>query len=227
MVDVYAAKFEGRYPIVATAGEEVPMRTFSEFFNPKSGTFWKTIGQLNRLRDGFKYEDRSLVQFSTEYDECVKRSELFRTALYGKEAEIIELPLELQFQHRTAVGEVVLSIGDKRLSSMDDPDKRGVLIWSEASPKGAKIQIRHDGSDWDGIDTFKDNDWGLLRLFVAGGLEGKGEKYFECTWTIIVTVSGQKVPRYADCSIRVAKKECPFMPGFFTEFKVPGRMGRP
>jgi type VI protein secretion system component VasK len=225
VVDIHAARFAGKYPFVAAADDETPMKSFSEFFNPKSGTFWKTIERLTRLRDGFKYEDRSLVRFSTEYDDCVKRAELFRAALYGKEAEQIEVPFELQFGLRTAVTEVVLSIGDKRVSSKTELGGVGSLIWSEAAPRGAKLEIRHDDNQWKANEEYAGKDWGLLRLLTAGGLASKGDKLYGCTWTYEVIVSGQKVARLADCDFRVAKKETPLAPAFFTEFKVPDKMG--
>jgi len=226
--DFYAAKLAGKFPLAAAA-EEIPMRTFSEFFNPKSGSYWKVTEKLNRLKDGFKFEGKELVQFSTEFTEGAKRAQVFRDTLYASPAsEIIEQPLTLTFGLRIAVREVVLNIANKRLSSEDEPSKTVSLIWSESAPKGVKLEIHHDVRGGEGqrasIDTFADQDWGLLRLFSEAA--PSGEKKYACTWKFMVTVSGEKVPRHADCTIEVPKKETPFDPKFFAEFKLPERMGR-
>jgi type VI secretion system protein ImpL len=223
--DVFAAKLAGKYPLAADAAQEIPMKTFSEFFNPKSGLFWKTVDKLNRVRDGFKFEDRSLVRFSTDFDECVRKADLFRTGLYAKDAEQMEQVLNLQLGLRSAVVEAVIYIGKKQLSSMDDPDKRGILIWSEADPQGAKIEIRHDDSQRKSIDKFAGQDWGLLRLFALGALVPKTEKLYECTWIFDVKVNGEDVKRMADCALELQKKENPFAPKFFADFKCPDKIG--
>ncbi|HZL73329.1 MAG TPA: type VI secretion system membrane subunit TssM [Planctomycetota bacterium] len=224
----YAAKLAGKYPLAA-APEEIPMRTFSEFFNPKSGSFWKATEKLNRLKDGFKFEGKELVRFSNEYKEGVKRAQVFRDVLYpSATSEVIEQPLVLQFGLRSAVAEVILLIGSKRLSSRDDPKMRADLIWSEAAPKGVKLEIQHDVRGGEGlrasIDTYSEQDWGLLRLF-ADSVPAEAQKY-TCTWKFMVTVSGEKVPRLADCTVEVPHKETPFDPKFFAEFKLPERMGQ-
>ena len=80
--------------------------------------------------------------FSTDFDECVKRAILFREALYATPlSEIIEQNLTFTLELRTAVAEVTIYIGEKHLSSLDSPDKTGMLIWTEAAPKGAKASI--------------------------------------------------------------------------------------
>ena len=225
--EVYTAKLAGKYPLVADAAQEIPMKTFSEFFNPKSGIFWKTVDRLNKVRDGFKFEDRSLVRFSTDFDECVRRAILFRDTLYATPAsEIIEQNLTFTLELRTAVAEVTIYIGEKHLSSLDNPDKTGMLIWSEAAPKGAKVDIRHDvPQQRSSIETFATQDWGLLKLFAQCGLVMKSEKVYTGTWTFDVNVNGEKVKRYADCTLEVQKKDTPFAAKFFTEFKCPDKLG--
>jgi type VI secretion system protein ImpL len=227
--DFYAAKLAGRYPLAAGATEEIPLKTFSEFFNPKSGSLWKAIDRLNTLRDGFKFEGRSLVKFSTEYEDCEKKSRLYAGALYPNEkSELIELPLTLTFGLRTAVAEVILFIGDKRFSSNDDPTMTVNVIWSEAGTKGAKVEIKHDVTGSDALRTsnekYGSHEWGLLRLFADA--IAKSEKKYEVTWKFEAMRAGEKVQRLADCWLEVQKAETPFAPKFFAEFKVPERMAQ-
>ena len=123
-------------------------------------------------------------------------------------------------------GKTILYIGEKRYTSADDPSMTVSVIWSEAGTKGARVEIKHDFRQGESlrtpIDTFKDSEWGLLKLFADVAI--KGEKRYEVTWTFKARVSGEVVPRLADCQIEVQKKETPFAPKFFADFKVPEKM---
>jgi hypothetical protein len=205
------------------------MKSFSEVFNPKSGSFWQTVKSITRLKEGFKFEDRNLVKLSTDYEECVKKADQFRVALYPKDTELLELTLPAQFGPRGSVGEIVFYTNKDKppFSSMDDPDRRGTLIWSEAAPRGTKVEIRHDDNQRTANSKFVDMDWGLLRLFADGGIKPseKSEKLFECTWTFKPIISGNEAIRKADCWLEIKDaKVNPFVPTFFTTFKCPEKL---
>jgi len=221
----YVKKLAGKFPLVTDAGEEIPMKVFSEAFNPKSGTFWKTTETLARLARGFSFEDRRLVRFSTDYDECVKKAEQFRDALYPtKDSEQIQLTLDLTLQQRSAVVDITVYVGEKKFSASENMDRRGTLIWSEAAPRGAKVEVHHDDNQHTPLDKFAGMDWGILRLFAEGKLAAKGEKTFECTWEFNVTVSGAPAKRKADCMLEMKDKVNPFVANFFV-FKCPEKLG--
>ncbi len=221
----FTKNLAGKYPFVTQAADEVPLRSFSEVFNPKSGTFWATVKQLQRLKDGFKFEDRSLVRLSTDYEECVKKAEQFRDALYPKESEAIELTLPAQLGPRGAVAEIWFHTSKgKSFSSMEDPDRRGTIIWTEASPRGTKVEIRHDDNQLTGLSKFVDMDWGLLRIFHEGKIAPQNEKLYACLWEFPVVVSGNQAIRKVDCWLEIKNKVNPFLPNFFSAFKCPEKL---
>ncbi|HTF55624.1 MAG TPA: ImcF-related family protein, partial [Planctomycetota bacterium] len=224
--EVYLKKLAGKYPLATEAAEEIPMKAFSEVFNPKSGTFWKTNEMLQRLYRGFNFDERRLVRFSTDYEECVKKAEQFRDALYPKDSEQIQLTIPVVLGLRGGVVEVNFYVNtEKHFSSLDDPDRRGTIIWTEAAPRGTKVEIRHDDNMRTAIDKFGGMDWGLLRLFADGGVKPKSEKVYECTWTYNVVVSGTPVKRMADCTLELKDALHPFVANFFTAFKCPEKLG--
>ena len=207
------------------AAAEAPIRSFSEVFNPKNGVFWEAVKKLQRLKDGFKFENHTLVEFSTEYQECVKKGEQLRDGLYAKDAEQVSVTQEVTLGQRGGVAEVWFYTNkDKKFSSKDDPDARGTILWTEAAPRGTKVEIRHDDNQHTFLETYADMDWGLFRLFTAGKLATTDGKQFACTWEFPVTISGNKEIRKADCNFQVKDKLTPFAPDFFVGFKCPEKL---
>jgi type VI secretion system protein ImpL len=225
VVENYKKNLAGKYPLVPTAAEEIPMRSFSEVFNPKSGSFWNTVKLLQRLKDGFKFEEHVLVRLSPEYDDCVKSAEVIRNNLYPKDSELLELTLPAVLGLRGGVTEVFFHTNKvKSFSSMTEPDRSGTIIWNEAACRGTKIGIRHDEDQLTFHTRFDEMDWGLLRLFSDAKMTIKSEKLYEFTWELSVIVSGNQTTRKADCTIEVKDKVNPFVPGFFTRFKCPEKL---
>jgi type VI protein secretion system component VasK len=180
---------------------------------------------LQRLYRGFNFDERRLVRFSTDYEECVKKAEQFRDALYPKDSEQFQVSLDLTLQQRSAVLDITVFVGEKKFAASQNIDRRGDLIWSEAAPRGAKVEISHDDNQHTPLDRFVGMDWGMLRLFAEGKLQPKGEKTFECTWEFKVIVSGAPAIRKADCTLEMKDKVNPFVPNFFTAFKCPEKLG--
>jgi len=222
--DRFAKDFADRYPFVEAASTEVPLKTFSEVFGAAGGSFWKTHEIVRRL-NAVIIGDRRLVAYSADFEDCIKKAEDFRKALYASGTAAAQVNMVVIFTQRSGVAEISLAIGEKRFSSHDDPDMRCTVIWSEAAPRGAKIGIRYGESQWVFVEKYVGQDWGLLRLLAEGDPKPKGAKSFVYGWPFKVLLSGKENTLVAECSVEADDKVNPFIPKFFSGFKCPEKVG--
>jgi type VI secretion system IcmF/VasK family protein len=224
----FLKEFANRYPFAEAASAEIPIKEFSEVFNAASGTFWKTLEVVRRL-NAVIINDRRLVAYSREFEDCVLKAEEFRKALYGGGSSTMQVKVDLEFSKRKGVAEIAFEVGGKRLSSNDNPDMRGELIWSEASPRGAKVDIRYGENQRAIHEKHIGLDWGLLRLLADGHPDGKpkarGPKGFSYEWIFKVTLFGVDQQLIAEVAVEAVDKVHPFIPNFFSGFKCPEKVG--
>jgi type VI protein secretion system component VasK len=212
---------EGRYPFDETSAAGASPSAMANLFNPQSGVFWNKVNDLRTL-NGLNLEGKPLVAFSREFNGAVKRAESFRSALFRKDGDRLNMPFKVTLKQREGVTHLKFTIGKKEFNHNDRPDNTGSLVW-EADP-GASLQIRVGEVDRWNPKEFKD-EWALLRLIASGNPQPSGERVYNCTWEFKITRLGTEQTFYGDVLLETEDRVNPFQKDFFTKFSIPEKVG--
>ncbi|MBI4565364.1 MAG: type VI secretion system membrane subunit TssM [Planctomycetes bacterium] len=220
---VFMKDFDGRFPFAEGAENGVSLRTFSQMFNPKTGTFWKTYDIVRRLRETV-IDNRPLIEFSRDFETAVQKASAIRDGMY-RDSEQLSVHFWITLKERPGVNDIVFTVGNETFKLYDRPEPhRGELNWIEGQSKGGKISISVGKDHWIHHDC-SSQEWGLWRLLRRGKITPTGAKTLTCLWEFKAVVLGVENTYAVDVDFEAEQERHPFQPGFFTEFKCPSKVG--
>jgi type VI secretion system protein ImpL len=212
---------EGRYPFDETSATGASTSALANLFNPQSGVFWNKVNDLKTL-NGLNLEGKPLVAFSREFNGAVKRAESFRSALFRKDGDRLNLPFKVTLKQREGVTHLKFTVGKKEFNHNDRSDNTGSLVWEAEA--GASLQIRVGEVDRWNPKEFKD-EWALMRLIASGNPQPSGDRTFNCTWEFKITRLGTEQTFYGDVLLEAEDRVNPFQKDFFSKFSIPEKVG--
>ncbi len=223
--EIYNEKIAPRYPF-AEAPAEVSLAEFAEFFRPDSGILWKFFKENleTRLeRKGTQFVPRAAADplpLRSDFLQCLNVAQEITEAVFGGGPEpLVRFDVQMH-PVSSAIAEVSLVVDGKATVYRNEPERWLPMQWpGTESPKGAALKVRGAGFN-DEIPRL--GDFGLFRLFEAGGVKATGKGTLAGRWTL--TRPGQP-PVTID--IKPAKSVHPFTRGFFRRLRCPAAATTP
>jgi type VI secretion system protein ImpL len=222
--EIYSAKLAPRFPF-ADVPAEVSLAEFADFFRPDSGLLWKFFGAnlATRLeRSGTSFVPKAAADalpFRADFLQCLNVAWEITDAVFGG-APTPAVPFGVKIQPAgSGVAEISLAVDGKTVVYRNEPERWVPLQWPGPNmPRGAILQVRGAGFT-DEIPRL--GDFGLFRLFEAGGLKpsgalAEGAPVLVGSW--LLTRAGE-APVVIE--VRPAKTGHPFARTFFRRLKCP------
>lgn len=221
--EIYNTKLAPRYPF-ADAPAEVSLAEFTDFFRPDTGLLWKFFannlaGRLERSGNTFAPRQAAdTMPFRPDFLQCLNVAADITDAAFGG-AQAPSAPFSVKIHPASAnIAEISLTVDGAATVYRNEPERWIPVTWPGAgSPRGAVLQVRGAGFT-DEIPRL--GDFGLFRLFEAGGLKPgtltEGTVVLNASWTL--SRSGES-PVTID--VRPAKSVHPFGRGFFRRLRCP------
>ena len=222
----FRKELAGRFPLDPAAMREIPLDTFSRFFNPQSGIFWSRQGDLKKLARDFVVEGKALINFSFEFNLAVEKATAIRDALYPGDSETVRVPFKLKLKRGEGVLGFVISLGEETIDFYQKHDHTGTLTWTQENSRGAKLEIQINPGGRKKWELLKgtEGEWGILRIFRKGSLRGRTSKKFTCEWDITIT-EPRRLGYRVQADLEAEKAANPFKKNLFRDFKCPKKVG--
>lgn len=208
-----------RYPF-ADVPAEVSIADLTEFFRPDAGLVWKFYADnlATRLdRSGNRFAAKAAADalpFRPDFLECLGVAADITDAMFGT-AAVPAVHFDVQMHPAGAdVAEISLIVDGHATTYRNEPERWMPVDWpGKEGPHGATLQVRGAGFT-DEIPRV--GDFGLFRLFDAGGVKAASGATLSGTWSL--TRPGEPP---VSIDIRPAKSMQPFVRGFFRRLKCP------
>jgi type VI secretion system protein ImpL len=209
-------KITPRYPF-SDVPAEVSTSELGEFFRPEAGLVWKFYADnlAERLdRSGNRFSPKAAADalpFRSDFLECLNVAAEITDAVFGNsQAPSVHFDVQIH-PAGSDIAEISLIVDGHPTVYRNEPERWVPLEWpGKDAPHGATLQVRGAGFT---DEIPRNGDFGLFRLFEAGGLKpagGSGPLVLTGAWSL--TRSGE-APVTID--IRPAKSAHPFSRGFF------------
>lgn len=170
----------GKYPLATGPVPDAPVATFAQVFNPKSGSFWTIIHQVEDLRH-IRFGGADMIDPSTAYVRMLPPAKAMAEALFAGGAETLTIAATVTLEPRAGVRDLILALGTQKFRLYDRPDRRTQLTWKQGEPGGAKVSIQIATGQ---ILTHDEPapGWGILKLFRQAQPQDHADGSTRLTW---------------------------------------------
>lgn len=210
-----AKRLESGFPFTEEGASSVT--DLARFLNPTDGQLTQFFN--NRLASSFedvqgqyKLKETGAIRFSDEFVAYLNNARSLREAMFSTNNRTPEVAYDFTLQP-AANTDILIEIDGTRIETRGtSPTSAKFTFPARAgSTSGAKITVVAEGKD-PAERTFP-GEWGLFKMFTAGGAQAAGENGYALTWN----VGG--VPVRA--TLRPSSQTNPFNRQLFTNMRVP------
>jgi len=222
--ELFRTKIKPRYPFSASQSE-VSLPEFAEFFRPQTGILWSFVEKnfAARLeRSGKDYVPKpssEALPYRSDFLNCLNVSQQITEAVFGTGPEP-SVPFSVKIESVSPnVSEVSLVVDGKTATYRNEPERWFPILWpGTETPRGGTLRVKGAGFT-DEIPRI--GDFGLFRLFSAGGLESTGKlsggvQELAASWSLS---RSQEPP--VKIIVKPSKSVHPFVPNFFSRLNCP------
>ncbi len=217
----FAQRYRGRFPF-AQAGdgaEDVSLADFQRFFNPVSGTLWRTLIPIEGMRN-IRVLGRPSVTLSREYESSLLAAKTIRDVFFQGNSETLSIQFTIVMQQRQGVQGMLFQAGSTTHSLYDRPDARYTYAIKQGDPTGSKVSIQLVTNQWKSADNNR-GDWGFLKLLQSGNPVPANGGGFLCTWTFDGSAAMKDTVFKASVLLESTGFEKAVVGGLLTGFDVP------
>jgi len=214
------AALSNRYPFDTSAENDAPLVGTSALFNPKSGTLWARVSEIEALR-GLRWTGKELLPVSMEYDRLRQQAAIFRDACFAENAESIAIRFTIALERRAEVKDMSIAVGRTSFGFYDRPDATNTFTWKQDDGGGAKLSLNLVTDQWLTKD-YPSPGWGIIRLLREGQPKLRTEGGHELNWTF--TQADRSFG--ARAILRQPAMETLVAGDYFKTLVVPGRITR-
>lgn len=222
--EIFRTKIKPRYPFSASQSE-VSLPEFAEFFRPQTGILWAFVDKnfATRLeRSGKDYVPKpssEALPYRSDFLNCLNVSQQITEAVFGTGQEpSVAFTVKIESVSPN-VSEVSLVVDGKAATYRNEPERWLPVVWpGTETPRGGTLRVKGSGFT-DEIPRI--GDFGLFRLFSAGGLDSTGKlsggvQELAATWSL----SRSNEPP-VKITVKPSKSVHPFAPNFFARLNCP------
>jgi type VI secretion system protein ImpL len=222
--ELFRTKIKPRYPF-SSSQSEVSLPEFTEFFRPQTGILWAFVEKnfAARLeRSGKDYVPKPSgegVPYRSDFLSCLNVSQQITEAVFGTGQEP-SVPFSVKIESVSPnVSEVSLVVDGKAAIYRNEPERWIPVIWpGTETPRGGTLRVKGAGFN-DEIPRV--GDFGLFRLFSAGGLDATGKlsggvPELAASWSL----SRSNEPP-VKVTVKPSRSVHPFVPNFFSRLNCP------
>ncbi len=222
--EVFRTKLKPRYPF-SDVPSEVSLPEFADFFRPETGLLWAFVkrhfeSRLERSGKAFVPKPSAdAVPYSADFLNCLNVSQEITDAVFGRADEpSVQFSVKMRSVSST-ISEIALIVDGHPTTYRNEPERWLPITWpGKESPRGAVLRVKGAGFA-DEIPRM--GDFGLFRLFGAGGLKPSGAladgvPELMASW---VLTRANEPP--VNVTVKPAKGTHPFAPRFFRRLNCP------
>ena len=222
--ELFRTKIKPRYPF-SPAQIEVSLPEFTEFFRPKTGILWAFVEKnfATRLeRSGKNFVPKpsgEALPYRSDFLNCLNVSQQITDAIFGTGQEP-SVPFSVKIESVSPnVSEVSLVVDGKTTTYRNEPERWLPVVWpGTETPRGGTLRVKGAGFT-DEIPRM--GDFGLFRLFSAGGLDTTGNKAGDVEELVASWNLNRSNEPPVKITVKPSKSVHPFAPTFFSRLNCP------
>ena len=211
-----ARGLESGFPFTDSGSNEASVTDIARFFNPANGQFTqffneKLAASFEDVQGQWRLKESGAFKFSDGFVSYLNGARRMRDALFANGGQQPEVSYQITLQPVSGT-DVVIEIDGTRVETRGTSPQSAKFIWpARAGSSGARIVVVPASGT--SAEKPYPGEWGLFRMFIAGGASKIGENQYALSWN----VGGTAVR----ASLAPSSTTNPFQRTVFTQLRAP------